>query len=200
MEYRRLGSSTLIVSEIGLGSWLTYGGGVAREAAASCLDRAFALGVNFVDTANVYGRGAAEGLLGELLAARPRDSYVLATKLYFPMGDGDRGLSRAQVFKQIDGSLRRLRTDHVDLYQCHRYDTDTPLEETMEALTEIVRAGKVRYLGFSEWSARQIAAAQALPGVEHFVSSQPQYSLLWRAPERAVIPLCAREGISQVVW
>ena len=200
MEYRRLGTSALIVSEIGLGSWLTYGGGVARDTAAACVDRAFELGINFFDTANVYGRGAAEELLGELLAGRPRDSYVLATKLYFPMGDGDRGLSRAQVSKQIDASLRRLRTDHVDLYQCHRYDTDTPLEETMEALTEVVHAGKVRHLGFSEWSAGQIAAAQALPGVEHFVSSQPQYSLLWRAPERAVIPLCAREGISQVVW
>jgi len=200
MEYRRLGSSTLNVSEIGLGSWLTYGGGVSRDTAAACIDRAFELGVNFLDTANVYGRGAAEELLGELLSTRPRDSYVLATKLYFPMGDGDRGLSRAQVSKQVDASLRRLRTDHLDLYQCHRYDADVPLEETMEALTEVVRAGKVRYLGFSEWAAGQIAAAQALPGVEHFVSSQPQYSLLWRAPERAVIPLCAREGISQVVW
>jgi len=200
MEYRRLGTSTLTVSEIGLGSWLTYGGGVSRETAAACIDRAFELGVNFFDTANVYGRGAAEELLGELLASRPRDAYVLATKLYFPMGDGDRGLSRAQVLKQIDASLRRLRTDHVDLYQCHRYDPDTPLEETMEALTEVVRAGKARFIGFSEWSAGQIEAAQALRGVEHFVSSQPQYSLLWRAPERAVIPLCAREGISQVVW
>jgi len=200
MEYRRLGTSTLTVSEIGLGSWLTYGGGVTRDAAAACIDRAFALGINFVDTANVYGRGAAEELLGELLGPRPRDSYVLATKLYFPMGDGDRGLSRAQVLKQVDASLRRLRTDYVDVYQCHRYDADTPLDETMAALTEVVRAGKVRYLGFSEWSAGQIAAAQVLPDVEHFVSSQPQYSLLWRAPERAVIPLCVREGISQVVW
>jgi len=200
MEYRRLGTSTLTVSEIGLGSWLTYGGGVTRDAAAACIDRAFALGINFVDTANVYGRGAAEELLGELLEPRPRDSYVLATKLYFPMGDGDRGLSRAQVLKQVDASLRRLRTDYVDVYQCHRYDADTPLDETMAALTEVVRAGKVRYLGFSEWSAGQIAAAQALPDLEHFVSSQPQYSLLWRAPERAVIPLCVREGISQVVW
>ena len=200
MEYRRLGTSALIVSEIGLGSWLTYGGGIARDTAAACIDRALDLGVNFVDTANVYGHGTAEELLGELLSTRPRESYVLATKLYFPMGNGDRGLSRPQVLKQIDASLRRLRTDHVDLYQCHRYDTDTPLEETMEALTEVVRTGKVRYLGFSEWSAGQIEAAQALPDVEHFVSSQPQYSILWRAPERAVIPLCAREGISQVVW
>ena len=125
---------------------------------------------------------------------------MLATKLYFPMGDGDRGLSRAQILKQIDASLRRLRTDHVDLYQCHRYDQATPLEETMEALTEVVRAGKARYLGFSEWTAGQIEAAHALPGVERFVSSQPQYSLLWRLPERAVIPLRREQGISQIVW
>jgi aryl-alcohol dehydrogenase-like predicted oxidoreductase len=200
MKYRRLGSSDVAVSEIALGSWLTFGVGIERDRAAACLDRAFELGVNFIDTANVYGRGAAEELLGEVLAHRPRDSYVLATKLYFPMSDGDRGLSREQVMKQVDASLARLRTDYVDLYQCHRYDDDTPLEETMEALTEVVRAGKARYLGFSEWSAPQIEAALALPDVERLVSSQPQYSLLWRAPERAVIPLCEREGISQIVW
>jgi aryl-alcohol dehydrogenase-like predicted oxidoreductase len=200
VKYRRLGSSDLTVSEISLGSWLTFGVGIERDRAAACVDRAFELGINFVDTANVYGRGAAEELLGEVLANRPRDSYVLATKLYFPMGDDDRGLSRAQVLKQVDASLARLRTDYVDLYQCHRYDNDTPLEETMEALSEVVRAGKARSLGFSEWGAGQIEAAHALPGVERFVSSQPQYSLLWRAPERAVIPLCAREGISQIVW
>ena len=200
MEYRRLGSSDLDVSEIALGSWLTFGTGIDRDRAAACVERAFALGINFIDTANVYGRGAAEELLGDVLSARPRDSYVLATKLYFPMGDGDRGLSRAQVLKQIDASLRRLRTDYVDLYQCHRYDQATPLEETMEALTEVVRAGKARYLGFSEWTAGQIEAAHALPGVERFVSSQPQYSLLWRLPERAVIPTCAAQGISQIVW
>jgi 1-deoxyxylulose-5-phosphate synthase len=200
VKYRRLGSSDLTVSEIALGSWLTFGVGIERDRAAACVDRAFELGINFVDTANVYGRGAAEELLGEVLARRPRDSYVLATKLYFPMGDGDRGLSRAQVLKQVDASLARLRTDYVDLYQCHRYDNDTPLEETMEALTDVVRAGKARYLGFSEWSAGQIESALALPEVERFVSSQPQYSLLWRLPERAVIPLCAKEGISQIVW
>ena len=200
MKFRRLGSSDLTVSEIALGSWLTFGVGIDRDRAAACVDRAFELGINFVDTANVYGRGAAEELLGDVLEGRPRDSYVLATKLYFPMGDGDRGLSRAQVLKQVDASLTRLRTDFVDLYQCHRYDNDTPLEETMEALTEVVRAGKARYLGFSEWSAGQIEAALALPGVERFVSSQPQYSLLWRAPERVVIPLCASKGISQIVW
>lgn len=155
---------------------------------------------NLIDTANLYGRGAAEELLGDLLAGRPRDSYVLATKLYFPMSDTDRGLSRVQVRKQIDASLARLRVDHVDLYQCHRYDRDTPLEETMDALTEVVRAGKARYLGFSEWTAEQISAARRLPGVARFVSSQPQYSLLHRVPERAVIPLCRELGIGQIVF
>src|SRR6266702_7689364 len=158
MRYRRLGSSDIEVSEISLGSWLTYGGGVAREQAEACVARAFDVGINFIDTANVYTRGGAEAFLGEVLAGRPRDSYVLATKLYFPM-NGDRGLSREQVHKQIDLSLGRLRTDHVDLYQCHRYDANTPLEETMEALTEVVRAGKARAIGFSEWKADQIQAA-----------------------------------------
>ena len=134
MKYRKLGSSDLEVSEISLGSWLTYGVGVEAEAARRCLDEALAEGINFIDTANVYGRGAAETFLGEALQGRPRDSYILATKLYFPMSDSDRGLSRGQVEKQLDASLRRLRTDVIDLYQCHRYDWDTPLEETMEAL------------------------------------------------------------------
>src|SRR5947199_6673708 len=155
--------------------------------------------MNFLNTANVYSQGGAEAFRGEVLAGRPRDSYVLATKLYFPM-NGDRGLSREQVLKQIDASLERLRTDYVDLYQCHRYDFDTPLEETMDALTEVVRQGKVRYLGFSEWPADRIQAAIDLPNVEAFVSSQPQYSLLWREPEEEVIPLCAANGISQIVW
>lgn len=200
MRYRRLGSSDLEVSEICLGSWLTFGLGIDRERTLASVDRAFGLGVNFVDTANVYGRGAAETVLAEALAGRPRESYVLATKLYFPMSDTDRGLSRGQVLKQIDASLARLRTDYVDLYQCHRYDAETPLEETMEALTEVVRAGKARYLGFSEWTAPQIQAALGLPGVERFVSSQPQYSMLYRVPEAEVIPLCAARGISQIVW
>jgi 1-deoxyxylulose-5-phosphate synthase len=200
VRYRRLGSSDLDVSEISLGSWLTYGGGVANAQAEACVAKAFEVGINFIDTANVYSQGGAEELLGEVLAPRPRDSYVLATKLYFPM-NGDRGLSREQVLKQIDASLARLRTDYVDLYQCHRYDRDTPLEETMDALTEVVRQGKVRYLGFSEWTADQIRAALALvPQVEKFVSSQPQYSLLYRVPEREVIPLCKENGISQIVW
>jgi aryl-alcohol dehydrogenase-like predicted oxidoreductase len=200
MKYRKLGSSDLMVSEISLGSWLTYGIGVEKDNAIACVNRAFDLGITFLDTANVYGRGAAETVLGEALAGRPRDSYILATKLMGPMSDTDKGLSRAQVFKQIDASLSRLRTDYVDLYQCHRYDPDTPLEETMQALTEIVQAGKVRYIGFSEWSPDQIAAALAMPGVEKFVSSQPQYSLLWRRPEAKVIPLCAANGVSQIVW
>jgi aryl-alcohol dehydrogenase-like predicted oxidoreductase len=199
MRYRRLGSSDLEVSEISLGSWLTYGGGVGNKQAAACVAKAFEVGINFIDTANVYARGGAEEFLGEVLARRPRNSYVLATKLFFPM-NGDRGLSREQVLKQIDASLARLRTDHVDLYQCHRYDFDTPLEETMQALTEVVRQGKARYLGFSEWPADRIQAALDLPDVEKFVSSQPQYSLLWREPEREVIPLCAANGISQIVW
>jgi 1-deoxyxylulose-5-phosphate synthase len=200
MRYRRLGSSDLEVSEISLGSWLTFGGGVSNAQAEACVAKAFELGVNFIDTANVYSSGGAEEFLGEVLATRPRDSYILATKLYFPM-NGDRGLSREQVFKQIDASLARLRTDYVDLYQCHRYDVETPLEETMEALTEVVRQGKARYLGFSEWTAEQIRAALALvPRVEKFVSSQPQYSILYRVPEREVSPLCRENGISQIVW
>jgi aryl-alcohol dehydrogenase-like predicted oxidoreductase len=200
MRYRRLGSSDLEVSEISLGSWLTYSGGIGREQAEACVNRAFEVGINFIDTANVYGRGTAETVLGEVLTRRPRESYVLATKLYFPMSDTDYGLSREQVRKQLDASLERLRTDYVDLYQCHRYDAETPLEETMEALTEVVREGKARYLGFSEWTAEQIGAALALPGVEKFVSSQPQYSLLYRVAETEVIPLCAANGISQIVW
>jgi aryl-alcohol dehydrogenase-like predicted oxidoreductase len=200
MLYRKLGSSDLEVSEISLGSWLTYGGGVERDLAEACVAAAFEAGINFIDTANVYAGGRAEEFLGQLLAGRPRDSYVLATKLFFPMSSNNRGLSRAQVLKQIDASLARLRTDYVDLYQCHRYDWDTPLEETMQALTEVVQAGKARYLGFSEWPAEKIEEALALPGIEKFVSSQPQYSMVWRGPERYLFPLCAANGISQIVW
>ena len=200
MKYRKLGSSELDVSEISLGSWLTYGVGIEAEKARACLDEAFNQGINFIDTANVYGIGAAESFLGDALQGRARDSYVLATKVYFPMSDTDRGLSRAQIEKQLDDSLRRLRTDFVDLYQCHRYDWDTPLEETMEALTRAVDSGKVRYIGFSEWPAEKIQAALAMDGVAKFVSSQPQYSMLWREPEKDVIPLCAANGISQIVW
>ena len=200
MEYRQLGSSDLHVSEISLGSWLTYGLGVDDSNAKACVDRAFDLGVNFIDTSNIYGKGAAELFLGKALSGRERSSYILATKLYFPMTDTDRGLSAAQVYKQIDASLARLRTDYVDLYQCHRYDVTTPLEETMTALTEVVRQGKARYIGFSEWTAEEIQAAIAIPSVERFVSSQPQYSILWRLPEKEVIPLCTANGIGQIVW
>ena len=200
MKYRKLGDSDLEVSEISLGSWLTYGVGVEADKARACLDAAFDVGMNFIDTANIYGRGAAETFLGEALQGRPRDSYVLATKLYFPMTDTDFGLSRAQVEKQLDASLKRLKTDYVDLYQCHRYDTATPLEETMEALTRAVESGKTRYIGFSEWPDDKIRASLDIAGVAKFVSSQPQYSLLWREPEEEVIPLCAANGISQIVW
>jgi aryl-alcohol dehydrogenase-like predicted oxidoreductase len=199
MRYRKLGASDLVVSEISLGSWLTFGGGVAAEQAEACVRRALDVGVNFIDTANVYSGGAAESFLGEVLKDVPRGRYVLATKVYFPMSPEDRGLSAAQIRKQLDASLTRLRTDHVDLYQCHRYDEETPLEETMAALTAAVEQGKARYLGFSEWTPAQIRAALALPGAR-FVSSQPQYSLLWREPEAEVFPLCAREGIGQIVW
>src|SRR5918997_2127780 len=153
MEYRQLGDSDLEVSDISLGSWLTYGVGVEREAGEACVRRAFDVGINFFDTANVYGRGAAETFLGEVLSGIDRSSYVLATKVYFPMSRTDKGLSRDQIRKQCDASLKRLRTDYVDLYQCHRYDRDTPLEETMEALTRAIDSGKVRAIGFSEWPA-----------------------------------------------
>ena len=200
MHYRQLGSSELSVSEISLGSWLTFGVGVEAEAARACLDRAFDVGINLIDTANIYGRGAAETFLGEALAGRKREDYILATKLFFPMTETDRGLSRAQVEKQLDASLRRLGTDYIDLYQCHRHDPDTPLEETMHALSDAVGAGKVRYLGFSEWPVDEVRRATEMAEVEKFVSSQPQYSLIWRRPEDELIPICAANGISQIVW
>jgi aryl-alcohol dehydrogenase-like predicted oxidoreductase len=200
MKYRQLGDSGILVSEIALGSWLTYGVDVAAGTAQACIARAFDEGINLIDSSNIYGRGAAETFLGMALKGRARDSYVLATKLFFPMTDIDRGLSRAQILKQLDASLARLQTDYVDLYQCHRYDPDTPIAETMQALSEVVKAGKVRALGFSEWSPRNIRDGLAVPGTVKFVSSQPQYSLLWRGPEKEVIPLCAANGISQIVW
>lgn len=200
MKYRQLGDSDLTVSEIALGSWLTYGGGVERQQAKACVHKAFEVGINFIDTANVYGRGAAESFLGEVLQGIDRSSYVLATKVFFPMSPDDQGLSAAQIYKQLDASLQRLGTDYVDLYQCHRYDSNTPLDETMAALTDVVQQGKVRYIGFSEWNPAQIKAALELPNVEKFVSSQPQYSMLWRQPEEKVFPLCADNGIGQIVW
>jgi len=204
LRYRRLGSSDLVVSEISLGTWLSYGEGEVRARHIACVRRALDLGVTLFDTANVYGWGEAERLLAEALEGVPRDRYMLATKLWGPMNETDKGLSRAQVFKQIDGSLARLKTDYVDLYQCHRYDDETPLVETMEALSEVVRQGKVRYLGFSEWPADKVREAMAMAktevGVERFVSSQPQYSMLWRDPEAEVFPLCRELGIGQLVW
>ena len=200
MKYRQLGDSGISVSEIALGSWLTYGVDVAANTARGCIARAFDEGINLIDTSNIYGRGAAETFLGTALRGRARDSYVLATKLFFPMTDTDHGLSRAQIIKQLEASLARLQTDYVDLYQCHRYDPDTAIGETMQALSEVVRAGKVRALGFSEWSPQNIRDSLAVPGTVKFVSSQPQYSLLWRGPEKEVIPLCAANGISQIVW
>ena len=200
MKYRQLGSSDLQISEISLGSWLTYSGGVEREKAAACVEKAFEVGINFIDTANIYGKGAAETFLGEVLENKPRDSYVLATKLFFPMTDTDSGLSRVQIHKQLNDSLKRLKTDYVDLYQCHRYDENTPLPETMIALSEVVQEGKARYIGFSEWNAAQIKAAVEIIGIEKFVSSQPQYSMVWREPEAEIFPLCADNGIGQIVW
>jgi len=200
MKNRRLGDSDLMVSEISLGSWLTYSGGVEREQTEACTRAAIDAGINFFDTANIYGRGTSETVWGEILSEYPRDSYVLATKVYFPMTETDRGLSANQISKQIDASLTRLQTDYVDLYQCHRFDPETPIEETMEALTAVVRSGKARYIGFSEWTPGQIKAGLEITGTEKFVSSQPQYNMIWRSPESAVFPLCTDNGISQIVW
>ncbi len=200
MRYRKLGSSDLEVSEISLGSWLTYAGGIEAEATRACTEAAFDVGINFFDTANAYGRGAAEQAWGEILSEHPRDSYVLATKVWGAMSDTDRGLSGVQIAKQIEASLRRLRTDYVDLYQAHRFDTTVAIEETIEALQAVVAQGKARYLGFSEWTPEQIQAAIDIAGPELFVSSQPQYSLLWQAPEDQLFPLCAENGISHIVW
>jgi aryl-alcohol dehydrogenase-like predicted oxidoreductase len=200
MRYRKLGDSDIEVSEISLGSWLTYGAGVEREQTEACTRAAFDAGITFFDTSNIYGRGAAEEAWGAILSDYRRESFVLATKVFFPMSDSDRGLSRQQIHKQLDASLARLRTDYIDLYQCHRPDPDTPIEETMEALTEVSAAGKVRELGFSEWTVEQVEAGLEVPGAKKWVSSQPQYNLIWRAPEAELIPFCAEHGISQVVW
>ncbi|HEY1360327.1 MAG TPA: aldo/keto reductase family protein [Thermoleophilaceae bacterium] len=202
MRYRRLGDSDLEVSEISLGSWLTYGAGVEKDQTDACTRAAFDAGINFFDTSNIYGQGAAESAWGEVLPDFDRDSYVLATKVFFQMSDddSDKGLSRDQIHKQLDASLERLKTDYVDLYQCHRPDPDTPIEETMEALTEVCEAGKVRQLGFSEWTTEQIEAGLEVSGAKKWVSSQPQYNMIWRAPEAELIPFCAEHGISQIVW
>jgi aryl-alcohol dehydrogenase-like predicted oxidoreductase len=199
MKYRQLGNSELHVSEISLGSWGIYEG-VEQQNVEASIHKAFDVGINLIDTSNSYVAGGAESFLGEVLQGIERSSYILATKVFFPMSPTDQGLSAVQIKKQIDASLKRLRTDYIDLYQCHRYDPNTPLEETMMALTEVVHQGKARYIGFSEWSPEQIQAAFNLADVEHFVSSQPQYSMLWREPEAEVFPLCATNGVGQIVW
>ncbi|WP_420541911.1 aldo/keto reductase family protein [Rubrobacter calidifluminis] len=205
MEYRHLGRSGVKVSEIALGSWLTYGGSVEEERARECIHRAYELGINFFDTANVYAQGAAEEIVGRALKGFARESYFLATKVYFPMGDGpnDRGLSRKHIVEQCHASLRRLGVDYVDLYQCHRYDTETPLEETLRALDDLVRQGKVLYVGVSEWSADQISDALKIAdemGFDRIVSNQPRYNMIQRHIERRVMPLCEVEGVGQVVF
>jgi len=200
MQYRALGSSGLKVSEIALGSWRTYGTTVNRETTRACLNMAFDHGINLIDTANMYGRGAAETLLGDSLSKYTRDQYILATKVFYPMSKSDKGLSRLQIHKQLDASLARLKTDYIDLYQCHRFDKRTPLEETMHALTEVVRSGKVRFIGFSEWTAEQVTAAHAIKDTVQFVSSQPRYSMLFRKPERKIFPLSETQRIGQIVW
>jgi aryl-alcohol dehydrogenase-like predicted oxidoreductase len=202
MRYRKLGSSDLEVSEISLGAWLTFSGGIEFEQTRACTEAAFEAGINFFDTANVYGRGAAETAWGEILSKHPRDSYILATKVNGQMSEdpADKGLSPAQIAKQIDASLERLQTDYVDLYQAHRFDVDVPVEDTIEALQQVVAQGKARYLGFSEWTAEQVQAAIEIAGPDVFASSQPQYSMLWQAPEAELFPLCAEYDIGNIVW
>jgi len=204
MQMRQLGKCPLQVSAVSFGTWLTAAGGIERERAIHCIDAALDCGITLFDTANQYGAGHAEQVLGEALRAHPRDRYLIATKLYFPVGDEpDCGLSAAQIEKQLNRSLARLGVDTIDLYQCHRYDPQTPLHETMEALDRAVRAGKVRAIGFSEWTAGQIDAAAetaARAGFTAFTSSQPQYSILWRKPEASVFPACTRHGIGNLAY
>jgi aryl-alcohol dehydrogenase-like predicted oxidoreductase len=204
MHYRRLGHGPLEVSELSFGTWLTVAGGIGREQAILCIHAAVDHGITLFDTANQYGAGEAERVLGEGLRAYPRDRYLVATKLYFPVGDElDHGLSAAQIEKQLNRSLERLGVEYIDLYQCHRYDKETPLEETLGALARAVKAGKVRAIGFSEWTAEQIDTAAAITGASGltgFSSSQPQYSMLWRKPEGKVFPACARHGIGNLAF
>jgi aryl-alcohol dehydrogenase-like predicted oxidoreductase len=203
LRYRQLGDSDLQVSEICLGTWTTFGGSLDDDEAIALVDAAFDHGVNFFDTANVYSRGRSEEVLGRALAGRPRDSFVVATKVYGEMPNGDRGLSREQVLKQIDASLGRLQLDHVDLYQCHSWDDDVPVEETLGALTEVVDAGMARFIGVSNWTGDQIRGAVELArerGFAKIVSSQPEYSLLHREPEEDVIPASRENGVSQIVY
>src|SRR5580692_2333640 len=199
MQYRRLGQGPLTVSEISFGTWLTVAGGIERARAIACVHSALDHGINLFDTANQYGAGEAERLLGEALRAVPRDRYLIATKLFFPVGDQpDHGLSAVQIEKQLDNSLARLGIETIDLYQCHRFDKETPLEETLTALDKAVRAGKVRMIGFSEWSATQIEAAVAITGTYHLTpmtSNQSQYSILWRKPEGAIFEAATQYGV-----
>jgi voltage-dependent potassium channel beta subunit len=205
MQYRRLGRAGVRVSSIALGSWLTYGNSVAEGAAIQCIHKAYDIGVNFFDTANVYNQGAAEEVVGRALKDFSRDSFVLATKVYFPMGEGpnDRGLSRKHIMEQCHASLHRLGTDYIDLYQCHRYDPEVPFEEVLRALDDLVTQGKVLYVGVSEWSATQIADAVYTArelNLDSIVSNQPVYNMLQRYIEPDILPLCEREGIGQVVF
>jgi voltage-dependent potassium channel beta subunit len=205
MQYRKLGRWGVRVSTVGLGSWITYGGAVDDEVARECIFRAVEGGVTFFDTADVYGGGRAEAVMGTALAELPRSSYVLATKVFFPTGRGpnDRGLSRKHVHAQVHASLRRLGTDHIDLYQCHRYDDDTPLEETCRVMDDLVRQGKILYWGTSEWNADQIAHAVALCRAEGWappVSNQPQHNALWRRVEHRILPTCEDLGVGNVCW
>src|SRR5919202_6330029 len=205
MEFRFLGRSGLKISAITYGNWLTHGSQVENDVAKACVAAALDAGITTFDTADVYANGAAESVLGEALAGTRRESIEIFTKVYWPTGPGgpnDSGLSRKHILESIEGSLRRLRTDHVDLYQAHRYDTETPLEETMQAFADVVRSGKALYIGVSEWTAEQIRAGHALAtelGVQ-LISSQPQYSMLWRVIEDEVVPASRELGVSQVVW
>lgn len=205
MKYRKLGNSGLKISEIGLGSWLTYGKAVENQTAYDCVHKAYELGINFFDTANAYEGGRAEVVLGEALKAYERSSYVVATKLFFPMGKGpnERGLSRKHIFEQCDASLKRLGLDYIDLYQCHRFDPETPMEETLYALDDLVRQGKVLYTGVSEWSAAQIEKAVGI-GKEYklrpLISNQPIYNMIERYIEQEVLPVSTQNGIGQIVF
>jgi aryl-alcohol dehydrogenase-like predicted oxidoreductase len=204
MEFRHLGRSGLVVSEIAYGNWLTHGSQVEADAATACVQAALDEGITTFDTADVYAGTRAESVLGDALEGVRRESYELFTKVYWPTGPGknDRGLSRKHIMESINGSLKRLRTDHVDLYQAHRYDRHTPLEETMEAFADVVHSGKAHYIGVSEWTADQIRAGHELARELKipFVSNQPQYSMLWRVIEAEVVPTCEELGIGQIVW
>jgi aryl-alcohol dehydrogenase-like predicted oxidoreductase len=205
MEHRHLGRSGLKVSEIAYGNWITHGSQVEEEAARACVAAALEEGVTTFDTADVYAGTRAEEVLGRALEGQRRESVEIFTKVYWPTGPGvnDRGLSRKHIMESAHASLRRLRTDYIDMYQAHRYDYETPLEETLRAFDDLVRQGKVLYLGVSEWRAEQIAAALRIAdqlGLDRIVSNQPQYNMIWRVIEAEVIPLCEKEGVGQIVW